>query len=178
MGNLDVCPESGPTEIPEWGPVERPSETADAMNAVTIPSCGETRENPGSGLAGCVVTARQPAPMDSFGAWSAWFHGGEPVKSIGAPLPFPEESAGAGVRLCSKEVREEVAAPLSGVGAQRSASRTGVKRVAARACALPQVVRGQLPQASPARRTKVARLRSFDDWSNWFWRRDWPESEV
>ncbi len=148
------------------------------MNAVITSSCVETRENPVSVGNGCVTSARHPAPMDSFGAWSAWFHGGETVSSIGAPMPFPEESASAGVRLSAKEIGEAVAAPVSAVGAQRSTSRTSVKRAAARGCAVPKRVRGELPQAAPARRTKVARLRSFDDWSNWFWRRDWPESVV
>lgn len=148
------------------------------MNAVTTSSCGEIRENPGSGAIGGVMSPRQPAPLDSFGAWSAWFHGGETVKSIGAPLPFPEESVDPGIPLRAKALREESASPASAVGAYRSGNRKGVKRTSARRCVVPQPVRGELPQAAPARRTKVARLRSFDDWSNWFWRRDWPESAV
>jgi len=149
------------------------------MNAVTTLSCGETRENPGSVATGGSVSARQAAPMDSFGAWSAWFHGGETVTSIGAPMPFSEPSAEAGVRLREKELREEsAAAPSPAVGGYRVATRKGAKRVAARGCAVSKPVRGENPKAAPARRTKVARLRSFDDWSNWFWRRDWPESLV
>lgn len=117
--------------------------------------------------------------MDSFGAWSAWFHGDEAVSSIGAPAPFPEAVAVVAPQTRAKTVQEESAASdVAAIGGGRPGARKGAKRVVTRGCAAQQRVRGELPEAAPARRPKVARLRSFDDWSNWFWRRDWPETAA
>ncbi len=145
------------------------------MKSISITSCNDETCNvgiPESDASGVGSSAGTRGQLDSFDAWSQWFH-------RSAPEPI---RAGSASEFVGQHRIEAAPAPVDApvLAAAKGSRNVRSTKISRREVGLPcqprkrqtKSLEGRKP--STARRGKLVRLRTFDDWSNWFWRAEWP----